>query len=194
MQLTNGEQVLKVFHHHPTMFVFRGGKIIIASLPFYLVGSFFNGVFSAPQMAVIFSIISIIFVLIIAYDFTFYYLDRLFITNRRVIHQNWDNALQREEHEVELADIQDIATKETGIFSYLKIFDFGSFRLETASKSTAISFKGAPDPEGIRHFIYHLDIKPNRIGSVRNLNADYDRTKRTNKTIEEEATVSTDQR
>ena len=176
------------------MFAFRAFKIIIASLPFYFVGSFFYGVFSPFQMATVFSLISVVFLLVIVYDLLFYYLDRLFVTNKRVVHQNWDSALQREEHEVEPADIQDIATKETGLFSYFKIFDFGMFKLETASKSTAILFNGAPDPEGIKHFIYHLDVKPNRIGSGRNFNVDYDRTKRTNKTIEEEAAVSTDQR
>ncbi|MFC1747756.1 hypothetical protein ACFL2V_03020 [Pseudomonadota bacterium] len=190
MQLGNGEQILKTYHHHPTMFVIRGIKLCVVSLPFFFVGSFFQGVFNPGQMVTLYGSISLVFLLVIAYDILFYYLDKLIVTNHKVIHENWESALSREEHEVELADIQDIGTKETGLISALKIFDFGSFVLETASKGTAVTFNGAPDPEGIKHFIYHLNIKPNRIGAARNLNVDYDRTKRVTGSVEDEASVS----
>ena len=63
-------------------------------------------------------------------------------------------------------DIQDIETRETGVLSFLPFFDYGSFTLQTASAHTTIDFDNAPDPEGIKHFIYHLAVKPNRIRPV----------------------------
>ena len=86
-------------------------------------------------------------------------MDRLIITDKRVIYVNWKFLTIRDEDETELADIQDIHTKEKGLLSMVKIFDYGLFKLQTASHITAITFDNAPDPEGIRHYIYH--IKPN---------------------------------
>lgn len=100
-----------------------------------------------------------IFLIILKHHAFVYWMDRLIITNQRVIYVNWKFLTIRDEDETELNDIQDIHTKEKGLLSALNIFDYGTFKLQTASHITAITFLDAPDPEGIRHYIYH--IKPN---------------------------------
>lgn len=163
MKLRENEQVVKVFHHHKTAIILRALKIVAASLPFYFVANFFNGYFNVTQMFYLYAGITLLFAAVMAYDIFFYYRDRLIITNHRIVHIDWNGAFSNNEHEAEIRDIQDIATKEKGLFAKIKIFDFGDFTLETASTHTTIYFPEAPDPEGIKHFIYHLHRKPNRI-------------------------------
>lgn len=101
-------------------------------------------------------VIVAIFAFIVFYKSMVYWLDKLIVTNQRVIYVNWTSLLNRDESEALLDDIQDIQTKEKGVISYFRIFDYGTFTLETASAKTTLSFDLAPDPEGIRQFIYHI--------------------------------------
>jgi hypothetical protein len=174
MNLHDEESVIKVFHHHPTTFLLRGMNYFVVSLPFYFVGSFFNTVLPPMGMVAIYAAITVVFGMFTAYDLILFFLDRLVITNRRIIHVDWKSALSRSEAEAELLDIQDITTKEMGLFSALKFFDYGLFMLETASTKTSIIFNDAPDPEGIKHFIYRLYQKPSRIESAPNVSSIHD--------------------
>ena len=100
-----------------------------------------------------------IFIMILAYHSLVYWMDRMIITNQRVVYINWKHITVRDEDETELNDIQDIHTKERGLLAAIDAFDYGVFKLQTASHTTAITFDDAPDPEGIRQYIY--SIKPN---------------------------------
>ncbi|MBU0668192.1 PH domain-containing protein [Patescibacteria group bacterium] len=164
MRLKNDEEIVKVFHHHLTARLIRGCKIVVAGLPFFLVAWFLRDLFTPSQMMNIYVVVGLLTAIPLIYDSFFYHMDRLIITNNRILFIDWNGAFTRTEHEAELSDIQNIVTKEMGIFSLLKIFDYGDFIVETASTHKSIFFPCAPDPEGIKHFIYHLNIKPNRIG------------------------------
>lgn len=187
MDLQNEENVLKEYHHHPTIFFYRLFNFVIVSLPFYLVASFFNTVLNAWLMAAIYGGITIIFSLVALYDLTLFYMDKLVVTNRRIVHVDWKSAFSRAEAEAEFADIQDISTKEMGIFSKLWIFDYGLFMLETASTKTSVIFNDAPDPEGIKHFIYRLYQKPTRIEPANQLSSIHDTARQL---ASEEAAIS----
>ena len=104
-------------------------------------------------------IVIFIFTLILIYQALVYWLDRIVITNLRVIHVDWKYLTKRDEYEADLTDIQDISTKEKGILSAFWLLDYGDLVLQTASHTSIIQFTEAPDPEGIRQFIYR--IKPN---------------------------------
>lgn len=166
MHLKNNEIVVKIFHHHYFTHILRELKIAILSFPFFLVASFFSTLLTPAQMFGVYAGIAFFFALAIAYDAILYWLDRLIITNMRVLYIDWQNPFSRSEHEADMIDIQDIETKESGILSNLPVFDFGHFSIRTASAGTVVIFNEAPDPEGIKHFIYHLNVKPNRIGPV----------------------------
>lgn len=166
MHFQNNEKIVKVFYHHPLAWLIREVKILLISLPFYFVAALFAQVMDGRQTFTMYLVITLFFAILIGFHSLFYLMDRLIITNQRILHIDWQGAFKRMEHEAELTDIQDIETQEIGVLSALPIFDYGTFTLETASSSTTILFTEAPDPEGIKHFIYQLLRKPNRIGKT----------------------------
>lgn len=159
MYLREGEQVMKVFHHHPAPFAKNVFKIILGTLPFFMILYLFSSTMSRSAIAWSNIVVVLIFILILIYHALVYWLDRLVVTNQRVIHIDWKYLTIRNEYETELNDIQDIHTKEKGVLAAFWIFDYGTFRLQTSSHEVTINFTEAPDPEGIRQFIYN--IKPN---------------------------------
>gem|GEM_PF-628089 len=163
MQLDEDESRVKTFFHHPFPFVLTALKAAIASLPFFFVATFFSGLLDTVQMFLVYLSIAGVFLLAIAYLGAIYFLDRLVITNKRVIHVEWKSLFNVEESEAEFEGIQDIETTEHGILSAIPLFDYGNFEVSTASSKVAVVFDNANDPEGIKHFIYHLQRKPSRI-------------------------------
>lgn len=159
MYLRQGEQVLKIYHHHPTPYVKDVLKIILGIFPFFLFLYLFSSTMEMSTYVWIHVIIIAIFILILLYQTLVYWLDRLIITNQRVVLEDWRYLTMKQESETELNEIQDIHTEEKGWLSNFRIFDYGVFKLQTSSHVSAIIFPEAPDPEGIRQFIY--SIKPN---------------------------------
>lgn len=159
MDLREAEHVLKTYRHHRTPFVLDLLKIIVGSFPFFLLLYLFGPAISSGAYFIAHVVIISIFVLVLIYQSLIYWLDKLVITNQRVILIDWKFLTIRKEYEAELVDIQDIITREKGILSVFKWLDYGTFRLQTASHASIIEFIDAPDPEGIRQFIY--SVKPN---------------------------------
>ncbi len=175
MQLQEDESKIKTFFHHPFPFFIKAVKIAIVSFPFFFVASFFQGLLGPIEMFLIYVGIAAIFALFIGHEGLLYFMDRIIVTNKRVIHVDWKTLFEREETEAVLIDIQDIETSEMGILSRFKIFDFGTFHVETASSKASIIFYDATDPEGIKHFVYHLLQKPSKIMSEALETSSYDR-------------------
>ncbi len=96
------------------------------------------------------------FILFCVYLALIYWLDKIIITNLRIVHIDWKYLTVKHESEVMIADIQDIQTKERGFWSHFKIFDYGSIKIDSPSSYVTIRFTQAPNPEEIRQFIYHL--------------------------------------
>lgn len=160
MHLRESEQILKVFRHHPTPFAKNLLIIIFASLPFFMLVFFVSQSLKTSTVIWVNVIVISLFIIVILHAALIFWLDRLVVTSQRVIYVNWATLFNRDEYEAELTDIQEISTKEKGIFSALYFFDYGVFRLETASTKTTILFDDAPDPEGIKHFIYAVKNPP----------------------------------
>ena len=102
---------------------------------------------------IIFAVVSFFIGVIIALISFDYILDKLIITNYRIIWVDWQSIFKREEHEAELIDIQDIETLEKGILSKVKFFDYGLLGIETAASKSCIIFKDCPNPEEVKTFI-----------------------------------------
>lgn len=153
MQLRHGEVIIHSLRRHRTPYVLKLLNVAIVSLPIFAgliyvsdkigIGLFFY------LLAVLSFFVGII-VGIISMDFL---LDKLVITNKRVVWVNWKSLFKREEHEAEHIDIQDIETLEKGILSSFKIFDYGVLTIETAASKTCIVFKDCPDPEHAKNLI-----------------------------------------
>jgi hypothetical protein len=166
MEFQKDEALIKVLHHHPTLFVKRGVGVLLAILPFLLVAGFFSALLDIGQNLILFGSIGTLFVLYLVYDQVLYNLDRIILTNKRVIHIDWINAFKLNEVEVALNDIEEIKIIESGILSSIPFLDFGTIILETASRDVSITFTDSPNPDRIRDLIYHLSIKPNKIGAT----------------------------
>lgn len=163
MKLESEENIIKTFRHHSFPFAIKVLKILAVSFPFFFVASFFRGTLDIVEFVGLLATITTIFLLIIVYTGLIYYLDRLVVTNCRVVYIDWTSLFSRKESEAEFRDIQDIETKENGVLANLRIFDYGTIRIQTASTKITIIFNDANDPEGIKHFIYHLHLKPSTI-------------------------------
>lgn len=153
MQLRHGEIILRTIKRHPTPFVFRVLKIALIALPFYVLLFFVARKIEGEWILFLFAAVSFFIGIIIALNCLDYLLDRLIITNKRAVWINWKSLFKREVHEAELLDIQDIESREKGVLSKLKIFDYGFIEIETAASKTCIRFDDCPDPDGVKHFI-----------------------------------------
>ncbi len=153
MQLREGEAVLKTVSRHPTPYFLKLAEVIAIAIPFYVLIFYIGREASAEVTLGLLAFISFFIGIIIAVFSFDYLLDKLIITNKRVIWVNWRSLFKREEHEAELMDIQDIGTSEKGILSKLRFLDYGFIKIDTASASACIDFQDCPDPEGTKHFI-----------------------------------------
>lgn len=156
MDLRQGEYIQKVFHHHPTPFVFTLIKLVFFTVPFYLLLFILQTAFSPKVLMILNVVIFVIFALIVIYNALVYWLDKLVVTNLRIIFIDWRYLTIKKESEAMLDDIQEINTKENGILSKLWIFDYGTFTLQTASHKVTLTFEQAPDPESMRQYIYRV--------------------------------------
>lgn len=151
MRLREGEMILRTVKRHSTPYIVKILKIVLVALPFYIVIFLISS--EIPLVTGFFLVLSFflgIIVTLISLDFL---LDKLIITNKRVIWVNWKSPFKKEEHEAELLDIQDIETREKGILSKLPIFNYGFLEIETASSKTCICFIDCPHPDQVKHFI-----------------------------------------
>jgi len=133
--------------------------MIGASLPFYfmlflLADSLSNNVIILIHLGIV-----TVFTLAVIYITIVYWLDRLVVTNRRVIFIDWKYLTTKAEFEAKLKDVQDIRTVERGILASLPFLDYGVVEIRTASDRTVINFPQAPNREGIRQFIYKIQTK-----------------------------------
>lgn len=156
MHLQVNEVILRVVHHHPTPFVLQIFKLILAFFPFFLLLFVGQDSISASAFLTAELVLFAFFALVLVYLGLIFWLDKLVITNHRIIYINWKFLTVRNESEARLEDIQDVRTKERGILSYFTVFDYGLFQVDTASSSAILVFDNAPNPEGIRQYVYHL--------------------------------------
>ena len=85
-------------------------------------------------------------------------MDRLVITNKRIVYIDWQYLTVKAEYETELKDIQDLASHERGIIAIFPVFDYGTFEVKTASSDVTIRFENAPNPSEILKFVQDILI------------------------------------
>lgn len=156
MELREGETILKTYRHHPTPFVWIIIKAIVSFSPFYLFIYLFQGSMSPKGAFIINVIFFVILALVLLYLIFIYWLDRLIVTDQRIVFKDYKFLTVSEESQAFIHDIQDIITKEKGVLSYFRIFDYGTVRMETAASKSTVIFENAPDPEKIRQYIFEL--------------------------------------
>ena len=154
MHLRSGEVVLRTVRRHKTPFIIKLITTFIAAVPLYafifVIGKEIDEDWLLGILAGLSFCIGIV-VAIIGFDYLF---DKVLITSRRVIWVDWKNPFNRQEHEAELVDIQDVDTHEKGLLSKLSIFDYGLLEISTAATQGCIAFKDCRSPEDVEHFIF----------------------------------------
>lgn len=153
MHLRHEESVIRVIRRHRTPYLLRMLGIFILCFPIYFLLSLLYSIIGLAWLIGVYAVLSFFVGIIIGIISLDYLLDKLILTSRRLISVNWKSLFYREEHETELLDIQDVATKERGILSKFPWFNFGTLIIETAASKTAITFPDCPNPEEIEHFI-----------------------------------------
>jgi hypothetical protein len=162
MHLSPDERILKVFYHHPTPFIFNLLKLIFATLPFYFILFAMKDSFAFGAIITMHIIVVLIFSMAAVYITLIYWLDRLIVTNKRIVFIDWKYLTVKTEHEATLNDIQDITSTEKGLIALIPLFDYGRIVVKTASAKTLIDFPQAPDPDGIKKFIQNLTVHDNQ--------------------------------
>jgi len=154
MRYENNEIVINIYRHHYFPFITRVIELTLGFGIIYGLTYFMTQSFSGSVKFYAFSILSVIYLLSFFYVALIYWLDKLILTNKRVLLVEWKTLTMRKEYEARINEIQDIRTREKGFLSHFNIFDYGKLQIDTASARSIIIFKEAPDPENIKHFIY----------------------------------------
>lgn len=153
MHIRPGEEILSEIRRHKTPYFAKLSAVFILAFPVYF---FLFKLYDQMSEEIFFGILAFIsffigmIITIISMD---YLLDRLIITDKRVVWVDWKSIFKRAQHETEFKDIQDIITHEKGILSKFKIFDYGLLEISTASSKICIIFNDCPNPEGVKHFV-----------------------------------------
>lgn len=153
MHLRHGEVIRRRIHRHLTPYVFKLAFIAIIALPLYVMLFLLPDNLGGEWVFVAFALISLVTGMVVTIISMDYLMDKLIVTNKRVVWVNWKSIFTREEREAELLDILDIESCEKGILSKLHILDYGQLILETAAGRTCIQFNDCADPEGVKGFI-----------------------------------------
>ncbi len=153
MHLREQEVILKIVKRHLTPYFMKMLALVIVSIPLYFflyaIGNDAEGEWIYYAYAAV-SFFMGILAAIISLD---YLLDKIVITNKRVIGIDWKSLFKKHENEAELNDIQDVETKDKGVLSRLSVLNYGLLQIETAASQTCIVFQDCPDPNTVKHFL-----------------------------------------
>lgn len=154
-----GEKIVRVYYHHYLPYAIRLLKVFGGTLPFYfLLFLVRNGIPGSALFAFHVLIVSI-FTLVTIYVTLIYWLDRLVVTNKRIVFIDWKYLTVKSEAEAELRDIQDITSHNKGVIALIPIFDYGTLEIKTASNKTVIRFPEIGDPDAAKKFVHSLIVK-----------------------------------
>lgn len=156
MELRCNEKIIRKYHHHYFPFIIRVFKVLVGSLPFFFMTYLFSPLLSSSALGYVYTGLIVFFMLVTVYVALIYWLDHVLVTNQRVMYIDWKQLLLKKETFVSLKEIQDIFSEEKGILSAFPFFDYGFLRIQTASHATAIEFEEAPNPDGMKDFIYNV--------------------------------------
>jgi hypothetical protein len=156
MRLGQDERIVLIVYHHYMPFIYQVLQLIFIALPFYFGIYFLSPVFTLKTIILSYLILSVILLFIVVYLGLIYWLDKLIITNKRVIFIDWKYLTVKVESEASLNDIQDVVSVEKGILTFFPIFQYGTLIVKTASQKANVEFPQAPRPSILQKFITRI--------------------------------------
>lgn len=162
MHLSQGETIAFVIKRHKTPLVFRLFFIFLAAVPVFFFFTALGRGISQSFLIGITIVASLFLFIVIGLLLMNYVFDKIIVTNRRVILEDWHSPISRVQHEAKFSEIQDIRTRETGILARFPILNYGNLIIETAASKTCVEFDQCPDPDGTKHRIAAEIVKSER--------------------------------
>ena len=98
----------------------------------------------------------VIFALVFLYMTLIYWLDKLIITNQRLIFINWISITNVHEREINLKDIQDIASFERGLIRFISVLSYGKIVIKSSAYKFDITFEEIGKANKVRTFITRI--------------------------------------
>lgn len=175
-KLEQDERLIMTLRKHWLVFLIQSfGFILAALIPFIVMGIFdarifaylaSNGLASAPANAlVMFAVCAweMIILCVFAVATTNYFLDIVFVTNRRIIDLDQKGLFARDIAIMPIDQMQDIKIEVLGILA--TFFNFGNLYIQTAGKDKEIAVRGLRNPQEAKDAIlnfYQIDRKEMR--------------------------------
>lgn len=165
LELHSGEKLELTVRKHWLVFVLSNLHLpILAILPLVFSGMFVELVASWPLVESVGSLdafTAFLYVLwllalwlVLAVDFTNYYLDVWYVTDERLIDVEQKGIFYRDEATTRLELIQDVTVETAGILA--TFFRFGDIRVQTAAQSREFCMESVADPESVKRQISTL--------------------------------------
>ena len=168
-KLEQGEHLVLTARKHWLVFLLQNaGFIIAAILPFVILGFMearitpyliSRGLDSGEASSLIFFSVfawELLILCVFAVSLTNYYLDIVFVTNKRIIDIDQRGLFARDLAIMPIEQMQDIKIQVFGILATL--FGFGTLSIQTAGTEREIIIRGLRDPQGAKDIIlsaYH---------------------------------------
>ncbi|OGJ44571.1 hypothetical protein A2272_01880 [Candidatus Peregrinibacteria bacterium RIFOXYA12_FULL_33_12] len=153
MHLKENETILKIFRHHFSPFLIDIAIILVLVIPLFIIASFVQNYLPATYTVWLYFILTLTSLGIATYVFLIYWLDKLVVSNQRIMHINWKTLFKKEVYSIKLKDIQNISFKCHGILEFIPFFNYGSMEVESAANFHNITFADLSRPEETKQFI-----------------------------------------
>jgi len=155
MILRKNEQVLHTVYHHFLPYVIRCLYFVFFAFITLIFVRFLTELFS-NHTSLIYLISFVIFALVFLYMTLIYWFDKLIITNQRLIFINWISITNVHEREINLKDIQDIASFERGLIRFISVLSYGKIVIKSSAYKFDITFEEIGKANKVRTFITRI--------------------------------------
>ncbi|OGL88848.1 hypothetical protein A3H75_00975 [Candidatus Uhrbacteria bacterium RIFCSPLOWO2_02_FULL_51_9] len=153
------ERVKFMLRRHPLTFVPKIILVLILLAMPLVIGAFLEegplaDPFWGPTLILLGSGYTLLVLTFFHALFVDYYLDLWVVTNDRIIDIHQAGLFKRTVAELDLKQVQDVASKTVGVFG--TFFDFGNVNIQTAGAKEKFEFQNIPKPHFIRGQILKL--------------------------------------
>ena len=155
MILRKNEQVLHTVYHHFLPYLIRCFYFLIFTFIFLVFSRFLAEIFP-DNSTIIYLTFSLVFILVFLNMTLIYWLDKLIITNQRLIYINWISITNVQENEINLKSIQDIGSFEKGLIRFIPFLSYGKIVIKSSAYKFDITFEEIGKANKVRTFITQI--------------------------------------
>ncbi|PJC37414.1 hypothetical protein CO046_00590 [Candidatus Peregrinibacteria bacterium CG_4_9_14_0_2_um_filter_53_11] len=162
MRLQQDEVIISESRRHLTPYILRLIGVLVLTIPIIIFLVILAQSGNEDLIFYLISLTSFIVGAIVAVISIDYLLDKLILTNKRIILIDWRSLLNRVEHEIGLDEIQKITISRPGIFEHIPFLNFGEIEIESSASKPSISFPNCKSPEDMQECVLRESHKRER--------------------------------